>query len=308
MRKYLLQIFLTAFAVAICSGRCSAYQENGTEVLRYLPDENDLAGWSELGNPQTARGDDLYLLIDGGAEIFLEYGFEETVLQSYVNGNEKSINLEIYKMEDSSGAYGMYTFRTSEGCKAVPIGDEACIEDYYMNFWKGSFIVTVIGFDTDEETVEGVKTIARAVAARIKESRKKPSLTGFLPEKGLRPNGIKYIRGNLALYNNYELSKSNIFGLSEGVIGVYGDHNIFLFVYIDETESRKWFLNGVDSLKSNPDYHDLEKHENGCSMRDKGGSHLRIETCRNYIIFVLGTKENTESIMIRQRTRIDGRS
>lgn len=300
MRNLLLSLFFAALVAAVC---IDASPARNADVLHYLPDESDLAGWTALGDPQVAGGDDLYLLIDGAAELYMEYGFEMAVFQSYGNESEKSINLEIYKMADTSAAFGMYTFRTSERGEAVAIGGGASIEDYYLNFWKGSFFVTVIGFDTNEETTEGITAIAEAVAVRIEEGGQMPRLTGVLPADGL--TGVKYLRGNLALYNNYEFDRANIFGLSEGVIGMYGDHRIFLFLYKDEAESRKWFLNGIKSLESSPDFHALAQHGNGYSMRDKNGDHLRIEIRRNYIIVVLGTEENANNLMLKQRARID---
>jgi hypothetical protein len=280
-------------------------QERAPDVKMYLPDKSELPVWSASGDPQVARGEDLYLLIDGGAEIFIEYGFKQAIMQSYVNENEKSINLEIYEMDDSSSTFGIYTYRTGEGCEEISIGNDGCFEDYYLNFWKGNFLVTVIGFDSDKETIGGVKTIAKAVEVRIKEGGGKPHLTGILPVNGLKPNGIKYLKGNLALYNNYKFDSANIFGLSEGVIGIYGDHKVFIFSYKDEAECWKWFLNGVNVLETSSDFHEFTKYENGCTMRDRSGNHLRIEPYRNFILIVLRTSKNTKNIMAKQKTMID---
>ena len=303
MRNRFPSLFFAASVAAVCFSGFPTGHAINPDVLHYLPDESDLAGWTAVGNPQVAGGDDLYLLIDGAAELFMEYGFEQAVMQSYGNKNEKTINLEIYKMADSSAAFGMYTFRTSERGEAVAIGNDARMEDYYLNFWKGSFFVTVIGFDTDEETTKDIKKIAEAVAVRIEERGQMPRITGVLPEDGLR--GVKYVRGNLALYNNYEFDSANIFGVSEGVIGMYGNHKLFLFLFNDQAESRKWFLNGVYRLESSPDFHDFAQYENGYSTRDRSGDCLRIETCGNYIIVVLGAEENAKGLMLKQRARID---
>ena len=305
MRKWFFSLAVLLFVSAPHIDGCRAEQENSPGVTHYLPDRSKLAGWYALDEPQIAHGEDLYLLIDGAAEIFLEYGFKEAVMQSYGNGNEKSINLEIYEMNDPSSAYGIYTFRTGEMGKEISIGSNGCIEDYYLNFWKGNVLVSVIGFDLEEETVDGIRTIAKAIEARIKEEGRKPHLTGVLPLNGLKPNGIKYLKGNLALYNNYKFDSANIFGLSEGVIGTYEDHKVFLFFYIDETECRKWFLNGLNHLKTNPDFHGLTRYDNGCTMKDKTGNHLRIEPYRNFIIVILGSEKNTKDLMIQQKTGID---
>lgn len=291
-------------AVPGAGGR-PAEPKNDPDLSHYLLQKSELAGWSAYEEPQTARGEDLYLLIDGAAEIFLEYGFKQAVFQSYDNENEKSINLEIYEMDDPASAYGIYTFRTSEDGREIAIGNGARIEDYYINFWKGRFLVTVIGFGTDRKTINGVKKMAKNVAARIAEEGEKPRLTKALLEAGLRPNGIEYLKGNLALYNSYEFDNANIFGLSEGVIGMYGYHKIFLFTYKDETESRKWFLNGVEHLKKNTRFHDLTGNENRCAMTDRSGNHLFIEPYRNFIIFVLGKEKGAKALMTEQKAGID---
>jgi hypothetical protein len=226
-------------------------------------------------------------------------------MHSYENKNQKTINLEIYEMENPASAYGIYTFRSSERGKEISIGNEGLIEGYYLNFWKGNFLVTVIGFDSDEETLDGIKTIARAVEVRIKEEGSKPHMTSVLLEEDLKPNGIKYLRGNLALYNNYNFDSANIFGLTEGVLGTYENHRIFLFSYKNETESVKWFEDGMSHLKKSPKFHDLTLYENGVTLQDENDNHLRFEIHNNFIIVVLGAVDSTTSIMERQKNRID---
>jgi hypothetical protein len=305
VRKRLIPPLALVLIAALGSNARPAEPDKEAHLSRYLPEKSELAGWERFGEPQTARGDDLYLVIDGAAEIFVEYGFREAIFQSYDNGSGKSINLEIYRMADPASAYGIYTFRTGEDGTEIAIGNGARMEDYYLNFWKGSFLVSVIGFDTDEETIGGVKAMAMIVVARIAEEGEKPRLTGALPAADLMPDGIEYLKGNLALVNHYEFDKANIFGVTEGVIGTYGDHRIFLFYYSDETQSRKWFLNGSRHLKRSPRFHEFTGNEDGCAMTDRNGDYLLIEPYRNYIIFALGREKGAKAIMTEQKTAID---
>jgi hypothetical protein len=60
--------------------------------------------------------------------------------------------------------------KAGESGKKVSVGEEAAMEDHYLNFRKGSYQVTVSGYDTQEETVEGLLHIARLVAERISAS------------------------------------------------------------------------------------------------------------------------------------------
>jgi hypothetical protein len=295
--------FLALFVTLVCINDFSASRAEKPDILRYLPDMSGITGWTTLGEPQVAGGEDLYLLINGAAELYMEYGFEQALFQSYGSKNEKTINLEIYKMSDPHAAYGMYTFRTSKKGKAIPIGSGASIEDYYLNLWKGSFFVTVIGFDTEEETINGITTIAEAVAARIVEKGQAPDLAKLLLAEGLE--NVKYLRGNLALFNNYEFDKANIFGVSEGVIGLYRDHRVFLFSYGDDTESGKWLANGIEILESSPRFDDFTQDGNGYTMTGKKDEYIHIEGCRSYIIIMLGSEEKIKEIMLEQISHIE---
>lgn len=43
------------------------------------PTAKDLPEWETLGEPKYVIGDKLYQLIDGGADIYHEYGFKQAV-------------------------------------------------------------------------------------------------------------------------------------------------------------------------------------------------------------------------------------
>jgi len=79
MRKLFFSLVVLLFVTAPHIDICSAEQGNNPDVTQYLPAKSDLTGWTAVDEPQIAQGEDLYLLIDGAAEIFLEYGFKHTV-------------------------------------------------------------------------------------------------------------------------------------------------------------------------------------------------------------------------------------
>ncbi|MFH1940781.1 MAG: DUF6599 family protein [bacterium] len=286
--------------------QCAGQSETQSALSKLLPSENELAGWKPLFEPQTAEGEDLYLLINGGAEIYHEYGFKRAIIQSYENPNGKSINLEIYEMESSESAYGVYTFKTGEKGKRVAIGREALLEDYFLNFWKGSCVVTLIGFGSDDETIQGLMAMAKTIDSKLEDAGKRPALVECLLEDNLEPHRITYLRGNLALFNRYEFDTENIFGLREGVLGDYGSHKIFVLHYSDESECLHWCENAVNRLQSNPKFSGGKHEKNVFSSADDKGRHIRIEPYRNNIIIVLGADPtHAAAILEKQKMKID---
>jgi len=148
------------------------------EILRLLPAASDVPGWTSPGEPQTAAGDDLYLLIDGGAETYLRHGFRRAAIHSYEHTDGKMFNLEIYEMTDPAAADSIFVFKIGSDGKSLDIGDEARLESYYLNLKKGRYIVTVIGLDTSETTRQTLIQTARIVESRIKNQ---PDTAGATP-------------------------------------------------------------------------------------------------------------------------------
>lgn len=287
--KSLIFICLTFVLSAVCvMSSCEKEPAEPVVSLPILPDSEAIAPWKPAGDPNIYRGEALYDFIDGGAEIVHEYGFRQAISHSYENDAGKGINLEVYIMEDPASAYGLYTFRTGKNGHSVEIGDEAFLESYYMNVWKGSHVITLIGFDSDAETMAGLQSIARALADKVDEQGKRPSLVDFLIETGLRPNRITYLRGPLALFNRYAFDTNDIFGVEEGVAGDYDTHRAFILAYESESEGRSRFQTAVTHLQKNPKYADARIEGNIFHIRDARGINLNIESFDRFILIVMG--------------------
>jgi len=136
--------------------------------VRLLPLESDLKGWTLDGEPQTAEGMALFELINGGAEEYVKQGFRRALLATYRNNEGKRINVDVYEMLSPESAKRIHRKKAGDRGATVPVGEEAAMEDYYLNFQKGSFQVTLSGYDTQKETLEWLLQIGRLVAERIR--------------------------------------------------------------------------------------------------------------------------------------------
>jgi hypothetical protein len=136
-------------------------------LLHLLPLESDLKGWKLDGQPQTAEGIRLFELINGGAEEYVKEGFSRAVMATYRNNEGKRINLDIYEMLSPESAKSIHRKKAGDKGQKVSIGEEAAMEDYYLNFRKGVYQVTLSGYDTQRETLEWLLRMARLVAERI---------------------------------------------------------------------------------------------------------------------------------------------
>jgi len=208
------------------------------QLRTYLPADNISSGWMKDGTLQEYEGEDLYAYIDGGAEIYQEYGFRRVILQDYKNAKGKSVSLEIFEMETPAAAFGMFSFKRSGSGKVVTLGAGAELEAYYLNFWKGRFLVTLTGFDEAPETVDGLTAVAGIVDSKIRDSGDVPGLVGALPAKGLRPGSVKYLKGLLGLNNIYPFYTARGLGFGEAARGVYENGATLLILDYGTADAR----------------------------------------------------------------------
>jgi hypothetical protein len=261
-----------------------AWTSQGT-LAEALPKEGDVEGWTKHRTQQHYAGESLYEYINGGAEIYHEYGFVQVVVQDYVSETGKSVSVEIFEMISPAGAYGMYTFKTNAKGKWLPVGNGAQLADYYMNFWKGPFLVTLTGFDESEQTQEGLLAIARSVDSKIPAGEKEPRIVSLLPVKDRMPQSLKYFTGFLGLRNSYPFFSLNIAGYLEGIKGDYaGGYSFFIFRFEGEQGSQKAFR----SMKG---------------QNDRRGRSLFTATHHQFMMMVLGDVDRIEAERIFEEAR-----
>jgi hypothetical protein len=154
----------------------------------------------EITKTRIFNAESLYGYIDGGAELYLEYGFDTLVVTEIVSG-EKDIKVESYRMKDDEAAFGIFSvsrFRCNGGPKLT---EHLCRSAYQLQFCKGKYYVSIIndtGTDAEQKT-------ANEIAAFLLKSISDPSFDpGRFFEGGLDAETMKsavLIRGPLGIYN-----------------------------------------------------------------------------------------------------------
>lgn len=257
-----------------------------------LPASGDIAGWKLSGQPRNYRGDQLFEMINGGAGIYHEYGFRQVLSAEYADASGKSIGLEIYEMTSPASAYGIYTFKIGDNGKAMSIGQEAMLQDYYLNFWKGNLLVTVIGRDSEERTLQGVVELAKAVDARITNTGERPDLANLLLREPLGFSHPKYVRGPLGVMNSHLFEAVNISGFREGMIGVVEDCQAFVFRFADKGECAEAFKRITSSLNNDPKFMNHTRNGHQYSMLGAEKEVVVINQLGRYIAIVIGHNQD----------------
>lgn len=129
-----------------------------------------LEGWKMDGDPQVVVGDELFELINGGAELYHQHGFVQAMATEYSDDAGRDISLEVFEMKDLQGAQDVFAEKSGGSGEALSVGDEAAFEDYYLNVRTGPYLITITGFETDEATTDAIRRLAESVVFALGES------------------------------------------------------------------------------------------------------------------------------------------
>jgi len=220
-----------------------------------IPADNFVAGWKKSGPVRRYIEKDLFNTIDGAAEMFHEFGFEELRVQRYKR-EEKEITLEIYRMESPEAALGIYLMKCGDETPAEGISVRNSGSRFQLIVVKGSYFVQVNNPDGNETFLPVMVVLIQHLLKSIPEERP-VTLFGFLPKKNLVSGSELIVRGPYALQPIFTFGEGDILRLGGQIFGVVGDYedrhgDVFtrlIILYPDEEAT----LSAYRSLFSNLD-------------------------------------------------------
>lgn len=284
MRFVVVLIFSLLFSPCLY-----AAQQDLTEIL---PVDGGVKGWTRSGEAQSFKGEDLFIMIDGGADIYHEYGFRQVVSQDYSNGSGKVVTVEVYQMANPAAAYGIYSFKIGKTGESVPIGQEAFFEDYYLNIWQGDLLLTIIGSDSTAETVTAIQQMGKAIVDSYPASSDKPPLAVLLNQDPLSISSTKFVLGDLGVMNGYVFDSENILHVREGVMGELEGNQVFVLRYQDSSESLAIYTNAVATMTTGIRFNNAVKIDMGTLLTGRKGEQVMVSQAGHFIIIVIGASRD----------------
>lgn len=189
-----------------------------------LPADDCVPGWKQAGQRVCYNGAELFDYIDGGAELFLEFGFERVVIQKYRNDNDE-IAIEIYAMNDGEAALGIYLMCCGQETPVVGIGSRNSGDRHQFTVLHGRYMVRVNNFRGRAELMPVMVKLTQQLVSEP-AADKKSALLDALPEAGLVAGSLRLLRGPVALQSIYTLGPGDILLQSNKLFAVSGDYRM----------------------------------------------------------------------------------
>lgn len=155
---------------------------------------------AKISEPRKFTGSSLFGYIDGGAELYLEYGFTEAVITD-IETNGRKFKCEIYKMNGAREAFGIFSVSKFRCASFPPVAEFSCQTKYQLQFCKGPFYISIISRTGSEADSSEMLILGKIIADKI--TAHEIDLSGYFPdtEMELIKRNVFMAKGRLGIVN-----------------------------------------------------------------------------------------------------------
>jgi hypothetical protein len=196
--------FIAASFLALALGLAPAARPGGqrevstfsSSLMALLPQAS--GEWRPAEHPRQYLPETLFEYIDGAAESYLSYNFQELLVAQYAGPGSPaaSLTVEVYDMGTPLQAFGIYSVERYPESRFLPIGVQGYYEDGSLNFLGGRYYVKLMCYDCGSEAEAKLAAVARDIAGKIPEPGALPPQLSAFPREGLVTNSEKFILRN----------------------------------------------------------------------------------------------------------------
>ena len=191
-------------------------------------------------------GKGLYGHINGGAELFHEYGFESLAVHK-IEKDQSEIVVEIYKMKDPNAAFGIFSVSKNSSVSMDTTSYLSCFTPYHNLICRGNYYISIVNYSKGKNTQMFSRKIYETLKNKIDmDDFKYPEVFNKKVFKKYK-NRIKLITGTLALQKNiahFEGLFNNINNYKIYYIDAENQNELLLIQFANK-DNIKMFLKGV---------------------------------------------------------------
>ena len=178
-----------------------------------------IPGWKMQEEDRVYTSGDLWELIDGAADIFLSYYFQDLHIAEY-SRKGLIIRVELYKHSSLTNAYGIYAAERMPDYPQVPVGSQGYKSQGVLNFMAGVYYVKIMSAGTQEADENTLALVAEKVDLQLAQPKSLPEEINLLPEEGRVVLSDSYIAQNFLGYSFLRSAFSARYG-AQGEIQVF---------------------------------------------------------------------------------------
>ena len=157
--------------------------------------------------------DNLFEYINGGAELYLSYGFIGMSGYKYADNDFSEVSVEIYEMTEAKNTFGVFT--QSRDKEEYDYGQGSQKFTDAILFWKDRYFVIINTAKSTTQSQEAIHYLASVIDKSIPEKGNLPKIVETLPGKNLVSAGFIYFHHYIWLNAYYFIADHNILNINE---------------------------------------------------------------------------------------------
>jgi hypothetical protein len=214
------------------------------DLAQLLPDI--LAGWKAEKTIPLKNNSDLYNYMDGGAELYISYGFGEALSRTFRKDDQPEVLAEVFDLLEPRNAFGVFTQTREQEIQQYGQGTYRIPGAVF--FWEDRYFVSLSSWEPNPESDAFTDALAVFIDKQITGKGEKPGLVNLLPVEGMIPDGYKYFHHYVWLNAYFYLSDKNLFLIDDKTNAIMARYNdgdgrkyLLLVEYDDDVKAQKAF-------------------------------------------------------------------
>jgi hypothetical protein len=216
-----------------------------------------------LNRNECFDGGSLWGYMNGGADIYLEYGFEILRVEEFAN-KEEAIKMELFKMDDPVSAFGIYSIKTFRCEQSNVITTTDCLNQFQFQFFFGDYYLQLINESGSPEARQTMIAIAKTLHDKIDSREFLLPITYLTDSLKLSLSDIKMVKGPLGVHNKTNYLEDYLDGLEDYQIyyakkRLEGQKVNYYEIVFDDLKMKSKFLENNDNHNLNIIWEDDSK-------------------------------------------------
>ena len=180
-------------------------------------------GWRLVTENTITTNKDLYSYIDGGAELFISYGYNKISYFLYEKNDEPEIRIDIFEMTEAKNAYGVFTLSSEKNDEQF--GQASQYIKGSLIFWKDKYFISIMAGSETEKSKITIFDIAKLINNNINKKGRIPKIINLIPNDNKVQFSEIYFNHHAWQNTYYFISDENIFNIDNTCNAVLSSYN-----------------------------------------------------------------------------------
>ncbi|MBN1936897.1 MAG: hypothetical protein JW934_19710 [Anaerolineae bacterium] len=214
---------LVLVALAACVPKTRTVER---DLRDFFPAGGAVEGWSKSGDLELYGSETLFDLVNGQADAFFAYGFEQVAVQNYQTTAGDTLRVYVWQLAMPASAYGLFTSNVAG--QPVDVGNDGDADPgLRIIFWQDRYFAQVFAFRPVDDAVltafAGQVSNTLTASGAPPDGSDRPALVDRLPPGH---SNLLFFHQEISAMAYVWLGGENLLGLSQETAGVLASYEV----------------------------------------------------------------------------------